>query len=204
MEASSVLLEPMYRFALDIPADRLERMKTLLKADQAVVNGKYGLESYGDDLTRIIDKAHQTEKLVDPDRIAQTYVHKCQEWMQQGMKAHETAEQLLKYGYKEEALHVLGYGEALIEEGVRQNVKQFNRILVPRIEAAAAKGAKLDYTGLMAKIRILEGLGNPPPAGVKSVSLEEARTILATRFGATLDTVVEECAQAIKDVNEVL
>ena len=198
---SEAFNEMQYKF---IPADRLERMKTLLKADQAVVNGKYGLESYGDDLTRIIDKAHQTEKLVDPDRIAQTYVHKCQEWMQQGMKAHETAEQLLKYGYKEEALHVLGYGEALIEEGVRQNVKQFNRILMPRIEAAAAKGAKLDYTSLMAKIRILEGLGNPPPAGVKSVSLEEARTILATRFGATLDTVVEECAQAIKDVNKVL
>ena len=124
--------------------------------------------------------------------------------MDQGKEAHKQAQMLFDSGMKEDALRVLGYGDALIEEGVRQNVKQFKRILVPRIEAAAAKGAKLDYTSLMAKIRILEGLGNPPPAGVKSVSLEEARTILATRFGATLDTVVEECAQAIKDVNEVL
>ena len=99
---------------------------------------------------------------------------------------------------------MLGYGEALIEEGVRQNVKQFNRILVPRIEAAVAKGAKLDYKSLMAKVRILEGLGNPPPKGVPSVSLEEARAILESRFGTSIEKVVEECADAVKDVNAAL
>ena len=99
---------------------------------------------------------------------------------------------------------MIGYGEALIEEGVRQNVKQFNRILIPRIEAAAKKGASLDYTQLMAKIRILEGLGNPPPPGVPSVTLEQARAALDSRFGATLESVVEECAEAVKDVNALL
>ena len=198
---SEAFNEMQYKF---IPGDKLERLKTIIKADQAVVNGKFGLEAYGDDLARIIDPARQKEKLVDADRIAETYLYKCQEWLKRGQKAHETAEQLLKYGYEEEALHVLGYGEALIEEGVRQNVKQFNRILVPRIEAAVNQGAKLDYTKLMAKLRILEGLGNPPPKGVKPVTLEQARAALESRFGTTIEKVVEECAQAVKDVNAAL
>ena len=92
----------------------------------------------------------------------------------------------------------------MIEEGLRQNVKQFNRILTPRIEAALAKGAKLDYTSLMAKVRILEGLGNPPPQGVISHTLEEARAILETKFGTTIEAVVEECAHAVNDVNKYL
>ena len=186
------------------PVDKVQRLKTIIKADQAVVHGKFGLESYGDDLTRIIDPTRQTEKLVDADRIAETYLYKCKAWLERGKQAHDTAEQLLRYGYEEEALHVIGYGEALIEEGVRQNVKQFNRILIPRIEAAAKKGASLDYTQLMAKIRILEGLGNPPPPGVPSVTLEQARAALDSRFGATLESVVEECAEAVKDVNALL
>ena len=198
---SEAFNEMQYKF---IPTDNLERLKTIIKADQAVVHGKFGLESYGDDLARIIDPTRQTEKLVDANRIAETYLYKCQEWLKRGAKAHETAEQLLKHGYTDEALHVLGYGEALIEEGVRQNVKQFNRILVPRIEAAVAKGAKLDYKSLMAKVRILEGLGNPPPKGVPSVSLEEARAILESRFGTSIEKVVEECADAVKDVNAAL
>ena len=195
---SEAFNEMQYKF---IPVDKVQRLKTIIKADQAVVNGKFGLESYGDDLARIIDPTRQTEKLVDANRIADTYLYKCQEWLKRGAKAHETAEQLLKHGYTDEALHVLGYGEALIEEGVRQNVKQFNRILVPRIEAA---GAKLDYSKLLAKIRILEGLGNPPPKGVPSVTLEQARTILENKFGTTIENVVEECAQAVIDVNASL
>ena len=66
------------------------------------------------------------------------------------------------------------------------------------------KGAKLDYTKLMAKIRILEGLGNPPPKGVPSVTLEQARSILENKFGTTIENVVEECAQAVIDVNNSL
>ena len=198
---SEAFNEMQYKF---IPVDKVQRLKTIIKADQAVVHGKFGLESYGDDLARIIDPTRQTEKLVDAKRIADTYLYKCELWLKRGMKAHETAEQLLKHGYTDEALHVLGYGEALIEEGLRQNVKQFNRILTPRIEAALAKGAKLDYTSLMAKVRILEGLGNPPPQGVISHTLEEARAILETKFGTTIEAVVEECAHAVNDVNKYL
>ena len=56
----------------------------------------------------------------------------------------------------------------------------------------------------MAKIRILEGLGNPPPKGVPSVTLEQARSILENKFGTTIENVVEECAQAVIDVNNSL
>ena len=110
---------------------------------------------------------------------------------------------LFESGMKEDALRVLGYGDALIEEGVRQNVKQFKRILVPRIEAAAAKGAKLDYTKLMAKIRVLDSIASPPPKGAIPISLEEARLVLNNQFGTTLEAVVEECGQAVLDVNKV-
>ena len=193
--------EMQYKF---VPKDYTEMMKTLKKADQAVVNGKFGLESYGDDLGRIIDPARQTEKLGDPERIAKTYIHKCKEWMNQGKEAQKQAQMLFESGMKEDALRVLGYGDALIEEGVRQNVKQFKRILVPRIEAAVAKGAKLDYTQLMAKIRVLESIASPPPKGVIPISLEEARIVLKNQFGTSLEAVVEECGQAVLDVNAVL
>ena len=198
---AEVFNEMQYKF---VPKDYKELMKTLKKADQAVVNGRLGLESYGDDLGRIIDPARQAEKLGDPERIAKTYIHKCKEWMDQGKEAHKQAQMLFDSGMKEDALRVLGYGDALIEEGVRQNVKQFKRILVPRIEAAAAKGAKLDYTKLMAKIRVLDSIASPPPKGAIPISLEEARLVLENQFGTTLEAVVEECGQAVLDVNKVL
>ena len=198
---AEVFNEMQYKF---VPKDHKELMKTLKKADQAVVNGRLGLESYGDDLGRIIDPARQTEKLGDPERIAKTYIHKCKEWMDQGKEAHKQAQMLFESGMKEDALRVLGYGDALIEEGVRQNVKQFKRILVPRIEAAAAKGAKLDYTKLMAKIRVLDSIASPPPKGAIPISLEEARLVLKNQFDTTLEAVVEECGQAVLDVNKVL
>ena len=99
--------------------------------------------------------------------------------MNQGEEARKQAQMLFESGMKEDALRVLGYGDALIEEGVRQNVKQFKRILVPRIEAAAAKGAI-------------------------PISLEEARLVLKNQFDTTLEAVVEECGQAVLDVNKVL
>ena len=201
LRLGQVFNEMQYKF---VPKDHKELMKTLKKADQAVVNGRLGLESYGDDLGRIIDPARQAEKLGDPERIAKTYIHKCKEWMDQGKEAHKQAQMLFESGMKEDALRVLGYGDALIEEGVRQNVKQFKRILVPRIEAAAAKGAKLDYTKLMAKIRVLDSIASPPPKGAIPISLEEARLVLENQFGTTLEAVVEECGQAVLDVNKVL
>ncbi len=187
-----------------IPTDRKEMLKTLTKSDQALVNGAYGLESYGDDLGRIIDPTRATEKLLDANRVADAYVYKCKEWLKQGAEAKAQAERLLEQGFRDEAMHIIGYGDALIEEGMRQNVKQFKRILVPRIEAAAAKGVAKDYTQLMAKMRVLESMGTPPPAGAISITLEEARVTLETQFGTTIEKVIEECGQAVRDVNAVL
>ncbi len=56
----------------------------------------------------------------------------------------------------------------------------------------------------MAKLRILEGLGNPPPKGVTPITLEQARAALESKFGTTIEKVVEECAQAVIDVNNSL
>lgn len=190
-----------YKF---VPKDYEQMMKTLKKADQAVVHGRMGAESYGDDLYKIIDPTKQTEKLGDPERIAKTFIHKCEEWIGQGKAAKENALLLKEAGHTELALSTYGYGDALIEEGVRQGVKQFKRILVPRIEAAALKGAKLDYTQLMAKIRVLESIASPPPKGAIPISLEEARLVLKNVFHTTIEDVVKECGEAIKDVNAVL
>lgn len=44
----------------------------------------------------------------------------------------------------------------------------------------------------------------PPPKGAIPISLEEARLVLENQFGTTLEAVVEECGQAVLDVNKVL
>ena len=187
-----------------IPTDRKEMIKTLTKADQAAVNGAFGAESYGDDLERIINPARQAEKLTDVNRVAETYVHKSKEWFQRAADAEAQGRQLIDGGLAEEGMHVIGYSQSLVEEGVYQNVKQFNRIFVPRLEAAVQNGAKVDYTNLMAKMRILQGLGNPPPAGVEALTLEEARIVLKNSFGTTFEQVVEEGAEAIREINALL
>ena len=60
------------------------------------------------------------------------------------------------------------------------------------------------YLALYEKIRILEAVGNPPPKDVIPITLEEARLVLKEQYGTTLEKVVEECAGAIKEVNEYL
>ena len=183
---------------------RQELLKTLKKFDQATVNGLEGAESYGQDLGRIINKARQTEKLMDPQRVANTFKHKCKEFMGQGDNCRRQAESLYEAGLYEEAMKVQGYGEALVEEGIRQNVKQFKRILDPRIQALAAKNAGKDYSLLYEKIRILESLGNPPPKDALPITLEEARIVLSDQYGTTLEQVVDECANVIEEINPYL
>ncbi|MCR5464138.1 MAG: hypothetical protein K6F06_06380 [Bacteroidales bacterium] len=184
--------------------DRQELLKTLKKFDQATVNGLEGAESYGQDLGRIIDKARQTEKLLDPQRVANTFKHKCKEFMGQGDSCRRQAESLYEAGLYDEAMRIQGYGEALVEEGIRQNVKQFKRILDPRIEVLAAKGVGKDYSLLYEKVRILESLGNPPPKDALPITLEEARVVLQDQYGTTLEQVVEECANVIEEINPLL
>ena len=187
-----------------LPANKQHALKTLKKFDQATVHGELGKESYGKDLENIIKKELQTAKLNDPERVARTFEYKCKEWIGQGKACQDQAKQLYDMGLIDEAMHVRGYGEALIEEGIRQNVKQFKRILDPRITALNAKGVGKDYGVLYEKIRILEAIGNPQPKDVIPITLEEARLVLKEQYGTTLEKVVEECAGAIKEVNEYL
>ena len=190
-----------YKF---IPKDAAEGIKTLTKADQALVNGLESLESYGDDLGRIIDPGRNTEKLADPERVSKAFVHKCKMWLERGRKVEEEAVQLMEHGLESEAVHVMGYGETLIKEGVRQDVKQFKRILVSRIEAASLNGSPNKYKGLMAKISVLERTVTPPPPGTTQLSLEQARIVLEKQFGTTIERVIEECGDAVVAVNETL
>lgn len=190
-----------YKF---IPTSREQMLKTLTKADQALVNGLHGLESYGQDLGRILDPSRAAEKLADPKRVSETFVHKCKEWLSRGKEVEKQAMQLMEGGLKDEAMHVMGYGETLIAEGIRQDVKQFKRILQARIETAALKGSPRNYKGLMAKIRVLERVGNPPPPGTTRITVEQARQVLQTQFGTTFERVVEECGEAVVAVNESL
>lgn len=187
-----------------IPKSRQEMIKTLTKADQAVVNGAYGLESYGKDLERIITPGRQAEKLLDPNRISKTFKHKCMEFINQGKASNAQAKQLYDAGLVDEALRVQGYGDALIEEGIRQGTKQFKRIIAPRIQAATANGVKIECSNLLEKVRILESLGNPPPKGALPISLEEARLVLKDQYNCTIEEVLEECANLIPQINNYL
>ena len=105
----------------------------------------------------------------------------------------------------EEAKHVMGYGEELVKEGVRMNVKEFKRILDPRIQALNVKGvAPKDYSVLYEKIKVLEAIGTPPPKDVTPLSLEQARTVLKNKYGTTIEDVVNECTNVIQEVNPYL
>ena len=192
-----------YKF---IPADQKEALKTLDKLDQSVVNGATSAESYGGDIGRIVDPMRNTEKLADPELVANTFKYKCNLWMNRGKEAIEQAEHLRSYGLVDEALSVGGNGMKLIEEGVRQNVKEFKRILMPRIQALqqAGKLPPKDYTRLLEEVNILEGLGTPPPKDAVSCTLEQARLTLDLKYGTTLEKVVEECASAIQEINPYL
>lgn len=188
-----------------MPDDMQQAIKTLRKFDQAVVNGEKGLESFGKDLKNIIDKGMQTNKLIDPERVAKTVKYKCDFWLNQGKSCRQQAEQLFNAGMVEEAKHVMGYGEELVKEGVRMNVKEFKRILDPRIHALNVKGAApKDYSVLYEKIRILEAVGTPPPKGVKQISLQQARNVLQSKYGTTIEEVVNECTNVIEEVNPYL
>ncbi len=186
------------------PAQRKELLKTLQKFDQDTVNGLHGLESYGDDLKRIVDKAFQGQKLADPDRIATVFAHKCQKFVAQGEAIKAQAKQLWDAGFKEEAMRVFGYGDALVQEGLRQNIKQFRRILLPRIEAALMNGKELPYRQLFEKIRVLEGVGLNADKQTLSITLEEARLTLQSQYGSSFEDVFNECARAIEEVNALL
>jgi len=188
-----------------MPKDQQEALKTLRKFDQAVVNGETGLESFGKDLNNIIVKDLQTSKLVDPEKVAKTVKYKCEFWLNQGKSCRAQAEQLFNAGLVDEAKHVMGYGEELVKEGVRMNVKEFKRILDPRIQALNVKGvAPKDYSVLYEKIKILESIGTPPPKDVTQLSLEQARQVLQKQYGTTIEEVVNECTNVIQEVNPYL
>ena len=188
-----------------MPKDQQQALKTLQKFDQAVVNGETGAESFGKDLQNIIDKVNQGNKLVDPDKVATTVKYKCEMWLGQGKACRDQAEQLYNMGLVDEAMRVMGYGEELVKEGVRMNVKEFKRILDPRIQAAISRGTAVkDYKTLYAKISILERVATPPPKGTEQISLESARLTLQNQFGTTLEKVMEECVDAIKEINNCL
>lgn len=187
-----------------VPKGNKEVVQIMKKLDQDVVNGLKGLESYGDDLERIVNPALQGEKLMDPERICKVFVHKCQKFIDQGEAIKAQAEQLFKAGFKEEAMRIFGYGDALVQEGVRQNIKQFQRILLPRYEAALMTGKHFQYRPLFEKIRVLQGVGLQANKETLSLTLEEARLTLQSQYGCTLEDVLRECADAIKDVNAAL
>ena len=188
-----------------MPEDMQEAIKTLRKFDQAVVNGEKGLESFGKDLQNIIVKEMQTNKLMDPEKVANTVKYKCEFWLKQGKSCRAQAEQLYNAGMIEEAKHVMGYGEELVKEGVRMNVKEFKRILDPRLQALKVKGVSpKNYDVLYEKIRILDAVGTPPPKDVTPLSLEQARQVLQNKYGTTIEEVVNECTNVIQEVNPYL
>lgn len=85
------------------------------------------------------------------------------------------------------------------------NVKEFKRILAPRIQALKVRGVSSQkYELLYEKIKVLESVGTPPPKDVMQQSLQQARSTLANQYGTTIEEVVTECTNVIQEVNESL
>lgn len=195
MTYSEAFFEVTYK---DVKANEEALLRTLRQYDQAVVHPVTGLESYADDLIRIIDKSRQTERLVDPQRIQSAFVDKCKVFFDDATIAHKNAMQLIEQGFAEEAYHIYGYGESLVKEGIRQEVKQFERIIAPRLQALGTAGKTADFTNIAIKNSILKNVQE------NVISLQMGREVLMSNFGQTIEQTIEEIGSFIPVINNML
>ncbi|MDO4497802.1 MAG: hypothetical protein Q4B58_08255, partial [Bacteroidales bacterium] len=131
-------------------------------------------------------------------KISEVFIYKCKEFFGQAEKAQANALLLLEHGFEEEAVHIFGYGESLIKEGIRQETKQFERILLPRIKAALAAGKNPNASKLIEMNEILKKAVN------NEINLQQARDALQSAFGLSIPEAIEKIGHSIPSINDLL
>ncbi len=176
-------------------------------ADQSIVEAT-GKESYGKwlDFLRVVDKARQTEAFDDVDKVISAVKYKSRHFLEMAKLGVEVGEQAYKKGNLKLATEIFARSEGLVEEGIRQSTKQYQRIILPRMEARLVKGLPVNQQ-LIEKMTILEkiGLGTGSMAkhsgGSTGITVERARVILQQRFNTTIEDVLDETGNYIAEIN---
>jgi len=165
--------------------------------DQSIVS-MVGKESYGtwEDLLRVLEKSRAGERFDDVAKVASTVTYKSEHWLKLAEESRKSAQKAMANGNDEVAGFALSVAEAMTEEGLRQSTKQFDRIIIPRLELLAARGKAPNMRALMEKMEMLKkiGLGTHGPTGI---TVAEGRAVLGKAYSSTFESVIAEVEQAV-------
>ena len=165
--------------------------------DQSIVS-LTGKESYGtwEDLLRVLEKSRAGERFDDVKKVASTVTYKSEHWLKLAEESRKAAQKAMASGNDEVARFALSVAEAMTEEGLRQSTKQFDRIIIPRLELLATRGKVPDLRPLMEKMELLKkiGLGTHGPTGI---TVAEARVVVQKAYGSSFGSIISEVEQAV-------
>lgn len=186
------------------PVDAEAAKEFAKQMDQSVVD-MFGNESYGtwDDLMRLMNASRAGEKLDNIVKVTKTMKFKSEHWFKLGEEARQVGNKLLAKGEGQAALYAFQQSEALIEEGVRQATKQFDRIILPRIENALSKGKNVDYERLIEKVEILKSLGLGKN-GCTGTTVAEMEIILEKGYKTNAIGIVNEITDLLKKLDNMV
>ena len=179
--------------------------------DQTVVSDGHA-EMYGkyDDVDKAIDPARQGEKFTDPEGVARAAAFKGADRFEEAAKYTEEAMKLSDEAMKaanvnpERAAELMKKSIELMknsaregQEGLRQMVKQFDKIIVPRNEIAKGLGRgdaiSQRIYDMMDVVRRCSDKGELPYESVKRILQEE--------FGTTMEDFAHEVGYLLKKID---
>ena len=157
------------------------------KMDQTVVEDVlHHAESYGIDLPKMLDKALKSQKLTNPEKVAEAVLYK-------GQERFYIAEKLMKAAKEagEDALDLQASAISELIEGCRQQVKVFDLLDARDIARLGANGASKIPDVLRGGIAIMRKLAVKGSTDVKT-----AQTALSA-LGLTFEEVTKEMYRTV-------
>jgi len=129
------------------------------KYDQAITDSKHA-EAYGGTPKDLeIAFSHHDQHFTDPEQIGLVYGHKGDHWYEQADDLLEKAEHLKKAGKYNDYIEEVAKAEGLLEEGLRQTSKQYNKQLMPRVNAINARLSAQNLPPLKVPDRLQQAQG---------------------------------------------
>jgi hypothetical protein len=104
------------------------------KYDQAITDSKHA-EAYGGTQKDLeIAFKHKDQHFTEPEQIGKVYAYKGDHLYEQADDLFDNADNLKKVGRYDDYLEEMAKAEGLMEEGMRQTTKQFDKQLMPRVD----------------------------------------------------------------------
>lgn len=148
------------------------------KYDQAITDSKHA-EAYGGTPKDLeIAFSHHDQHFTDPEQIGLVYGHKGDHWYEQADDMLEKAEHLKKAGKYNDYIEEVAKAEGLLEEGLRQTSKQYNKQLMPRVNAINKRLADAGKPLLRVPDRLQQAQGILMKVGTDGWSPSQAQMAL--------------------------